>query len=69
VTVLSAPSKVADTALAARFEDHFRRRTRAVLRVPYDPALVDGGPISIDTLSPATREAWLQVAATIADNL
>ncbi len=69
VTVLSAPSKVADTALADRFEDHFRRRTRAVLRVPYDPALVDGGPISVEALSPATREAWLQVAATIADNL
>lgn len=69
VTVLSAPSKVADTVLADRFEDHFRRRTRAVLRVPYDPALVDGGPISVDELSPATREAWLQVAATIADDL
>ena len=69
VTVLAAPSKVADGALAARFEDHFRRRTRAVLRVPYDPSLVGGGPISVDRLSPATREAWLQVAATIADNL
>ncbi len=69
VTVLSAPSKVADTALAERFEDHFRRRTRAVLRVPYDPSLVDGGPIAIDRLSPDTREAWLLVAATIADNL
>jgi putative peptide zinc metalloprotease protein len=40
-----------------------------VLRVPFDPALVDGGPIDVERLSPRTREAWLQVAATIADHL
>jgi MinD-like ATPase involved in chromosome partitioning or flagellar assembly len=69
VTVLSAPSTSVDDALAARLTDHFSRRTRAVLRVPFDPALVDGGPIDVERLSPRTREAWLQVAATIADHL
>ncbi len=69
VTVLSSPSKVPDAALVARLEDHFRRRTRAVLHVPYDPALVDGGPILMESLSSATWEAWLRVAAAIADNL
>lgn len=69
VTVLSAPSASVDDALAARLTDHFSRRTLAVLRVPFDPALVDGGPIDVERLSPQTREAWLQVAAAIADRL
>ena len=69
VTVLAAPAKNRDTPLTERLHTHFRQLTRAVLDVPYDPALVGGGPLSFEALAPTTREAWLQVAATVADGL
>lgn len=69
VTVLAAPSKVADAQLNRRLHGHFASLTRAVLDVPHDPALVDGGTLKFDALAPATREAWLHVTATVADGL
>lgn len=72
VTVLTTTStspSAGDVALSARLHDHFSRRTRAVVDVPYDPALQDGGPIDYDALSPASRAAWLRVSAAIADGL
>ena len=69
VTVLSQPSPRRDAELAARLHDHFGRLTREVFEVPYDPALVAGGPIDHDALSDATRRAWLHVTAAVADGL
>jgi hypothetical protein len=69
VTVLASPSKVADAQLNRRLHGHFASLTRAVLDVPYDPSLVDGGTLNYDALAPETREAWLQVTATVADGL
>ncbi|MCU1530414.1 MAG: hypothetical protein JWP75_4177 [Frondihabitans sp.] len=69
VTVLASPSKVADPGLARRLHGHFTSLTRTVLDVPFDPALVDGGTLNYDALTPATREAWLQVTAAVADGL
>ncbi|MGL5828019.1 MAG: MinD/ParA family ATP-binding protein, partial [Angustibacter sp.] len=69
VTVLTAPSKTPDAALSRRLHEHFGQLTRAVLDVPHDPALVDGGPINYDALTTASREAWLRVSAAIADGL
>ncbi|SDZ48562.1 MinD/ParA family ATP-binding protein [Herbiconiux ginsengi] len=69
VTVLASPSKVADPELVRRLDSHFRSLTRAVHHVPHDDALVDGGTLAFDALAPATREAWLQVTATVADGL
>jgi MinD-like ATPase involved in chromosome partitioning or flagellar assembly len=69
VTVLAAPALNSDPALAKRLHEHFDQLTRSVLHVPYDPALVGGGPIQFDALAPGTREAWLQVAASIAEGM
>jgi MinD-like ATPase involved in chromosome partitioning or flagellar assembly len=69
VTVLSATTDAPDPQLARRLRGHFGSLTRAVLEVPFDPALVDGGAISYPVLSRATREAWLKVAATVAEGL
>jgi len=69
VTVLASPSKVADPQLNRRLHGHFASQTRTVLDVPHDPSLVDGGTLSYDALAPATREAWLQVTAAVADGL
>ena len=37
--------------------------------VPYDKALVAGGPIDYDALSSETHDAWLNAAAVVADQL
>ncbi len=50
---------------ARRIADGFAPYVRAVVRIPYDPALVNG-PIRYEALQPATRRAWLAAAATVA---
>ena len=69
ITVLAAPGKVADSQLNRRLHGHFASLTRAVLDVPHDPALVDGGTLNYQALSTETREAWLHVSAAVADGL
>jgi MinD-like ATPase involved in chromosome partitioning or flagellar assembly len=46
--------------------DHFNRRCRAVLQVPFDPHLEEGAEISLDRLRPETREALIELAAVVA---
>ena len=50
---------------ARRIADGFAPYVRAVVRIPYDPALVNG-PIRYEALQPATRRAWLAAAAAVA---
>jgi cellulose biosynthesis protein BcsQ len=50
---------------ARRIADAFTPHVRAVVRIPYDPALVNG-PIRHDALQPATQRAWLAAAAAVA---
>lgn len=69
VTVLTAPSSRPDRRLESRLSQHFEQVTSAVVNAPFDPSLVDGGPIDFDALAPQTRDAWLTVAATVADRL
>lgn len=65
VTVVTLPrGRSGDLAL---IDDHFRARTRAVHHVPFDPALDAGAEIALDSLRPRTRQAWLDIAADIAD--
>lgn len=44
---------------------HFATRTRAVVVVPYDPALESGSSIEPAMLRPETKQAWLHASATI----
>jgi MinD-like ATPase involved in chromosome partitioning or flagellar assembly len=69
VTILAAPSLRPDPALTSRLKEHFGLLTRAVVQVPFDPALVSGGPIIVESLSAASREAWLEATAEVADGL
>lgn len=50
---------------ARRIADGFAPFVRAVVRIPYDPALVSG-PIRYEALQPATQRAWLAAAAAVA---
>jgi MinD-like ATPase involved in chromosome partitioning or flagellar assembly len=46
--------------------EHFAARTRTVLEIPHDPHLATGGRIDAARLRPATREAFLELAAAVA---
>ena len=46
--------------------DHFTRRCRAVIQVPFDPHLEEGAEISLESLTPETREALIELAAVVA---
>jgi MinD-like ATPase involved in chromosome partitioning or flagellar assembly len=46
--------------------DHFTRRCKAVLQVPFDPHLEEGAEISLERLRPETRDALLELAAVVA---
>lgn len=50
-----------------KLEAHFAARCRAVIRVPYDPHLEEGAEIDLDRLQEATRDAYLQLAASVGD--
>ncbi|GAA4551830.1 MinD/ParA family ATP-binding protein [Pseudonocardia xishanensis] len=52
---------------AAALQEHFRTRTRAVVEIPHDPHLGTGGRIDPARLRPATREAFLALAAAVAE--
>ena len=51
-----------------KVEDHFSRRCAGVVRVPWDPTLQAGGHTRLGELRPATRQAYQQLAALVADD-
>jgi MinD-like ATPase involved in chromosome partitioning or flagellar assembly len=69
VTILASPAATVDARLSLRLHEHFGQLTRTVVDVPYDPAIVAGGPLNIDALAPRTRRAWLHATAVIAEGL
>lgn len=70
VTILSHSSRAKiDDVLHKRLLHHFGAHTRAVLEVPFEEHFVDGGSLEWPKLSKATREAWVEAAATVADGL
>ncbi|GAA4637535.1 hypothetical protein GCM10023196_091720 [Actinoallomurus vinaceus] len=50
-----------------RLQAHFESRCRAVVRIPYDPHLEEGAEVELEQLSAATQDAYLMLAATVAD--
>jgi MinD-like ATPase involved in chromosome partitioning or flagellar assembly len=66
VTLLSCPTPN-PSPLLRELADHFKARTRAVVVVPYDPALESGSSIEYAALQPGTRRAWLDAAAVIVE--
>jgi putative peptide zinc metalloprotease protein len=50
-----------------RMEAHFAARCAGVVRIPWDPALAVGGQTAFAELRRATRVAFLDLAATIAE--
>lgn len=54
---------------AAEIVSKFEDRVRAIIPVPFDPALDSGDEIDFDVLQPATRAAYQEAAAAIAQGL
>lgn len=50
-------------------EAHFRSRVATVVRLPHDPHLAEGSRIELDRLKPATRDAAMELAALVVDEL
>lgn len=69
ITVLADPSPSVDSQLAKDLTEVYAQRTRAVHRIPYDPALVAGSVIQYSRLSDETRAAWLKACAAMAEGL
>jgi MinD-like ATPase involved in chromosome partitioning or flagellar assembly len=51
----------------AQLEEHFKRRCRAVVRIPFDRHLETGAEIELGELAPETRQAYVGLAAAVAD--
>lgn len=69
ITVLSEPASAYDPRLRATMLNAFGGRTRGVFPIPFEPALVDGGVINFDRISPRTERAWLFACAAMASAL
>jgi hypothetical protein len=69
VTLLHEAGPKTDLQLKDRFARHLGELTGAVVNVPYELSLVDGGRIDYEALSPDGTRAWLHAAATVAERL
>jgi MinD-like ATPase involved in chromosome partitioning or flagellar assembly len=68
VVVLSAiRRKSKSTVDLDRLEQHFAARCRAVVRVPYDAHLEEGAEVELEMLNDETADAYLELAALVAD--
>ncbi len=50
-----------------RLEQHFAARSRAVVRIPYDPYLEEGAEVDLAQLNRGTADAYLALAAEVGD--
>ncbi|WP_433558546.1 AAA family ATPase [Pseudonocardia xinjiangensis] len=66
VVVLSCDRMSKEVDLA-RVRGHFDARCRAVVEIPHDPHLATGGRIELPRLRQATHDAFLGLAALLAD--
>jgi MinD-like ATPase involved in chromosome partitioning or flagellar assembly len=68
VTIVTMPPTRKDIDLQW-IQQHFAARTRAVLVAPYERLIDSGEPIRYGELSDPTKDAWLKIAAAVADGL
>lgn len=64
VVLVGAPSREID---GDGLREHFAARVRCVREIPHDPHLATGGRIDPARLRPGTREAFLELAAAVAE--
>jgi MinD-like ATPase involved in chromosome partitioning or flagellar assembly len=52
-----------------QIEEHFRSRVSTVVRIPYDRHLAEGSRVDLSKLQPRTRDAVVELAALVVDQL
>ena len=68
ISIVSMPPTRKDIDLPA-IQRHFAARTRAVLISPYEKLIDSGEPLRYAQLSSETKNAWLKIAAAVAEGL
>ena len=66
-TVVVSQASAAEPA-PSHYVEVFNGMARAAIGIPYDPAM-SNSPLLLDSLSPATRRAWLAAGAVLAEAL
>jgi len=67
VTVVTSVRPRSDAVYLDEIVGHFAKRTRAVVAVPYDPHLAEGGQIDLSLMSKHAYHAYLELAAEVGD--
>lgn len=67
VAVIASVREKSDTVDMEVLRRHFESRCRAVVEIPFDPHLVVGGRIDTSRLKSETEQAFVELAATVAD--
>ncbi|WP_029150504.1 AAA family ATPase [Microbacterium indicum] len=68
VTIVNQADQRAPSSEVRRVVDGYRKLTRDVVQIPFDPAMIDGH-LHYGALRPETQRAWLAATATIARGL
>ena len=69
VVALNTATQGTNLVKLDEIEAHFKSRVRAVVKIPYDPALAAGSVIKFDQLHKNTREAARELAALVIEGL
>jgi MinD-like ATPase involved in chromosome partitioning or flagellar assembly len=67
ITVISAVRPSSKEIDLSQLVAHFAARCRAVVTIPYDSHLATGAELDLEYLKPATADAYLELAAHVAD--
>ena len=69
VVALNTATQGTNLVKLDEIEAHFKSRVRAVVKIPYDPALAAGSVIKFEQLHKNTREAARELAALVVEGL
>jgi len=68
VVVISSSRPGSSGINVAQLVEHFAQQVRAVKVIPFDPHLAEGSEVDLDRMSPTTRDAFVELAALVADD-
>lgn len=68
VVVLSSSRPGSSSIDTEQLVNHFRSRTRAVHRIPFDDHLAEGAEVDLELVGKSARMAFVELAATIAED-
>ncbi len=69
IVVINLSSGNGTQVNVTEIEEHFRSRVSTVVRIPYDRHLAEGSQVDLARLKPATRDAVVELAALVVDEL